>query len=234
MLYPYRWNEENSFRRAAAALFRNVGTSEHFASQIDKRVVAIALSLQYGANLPKRSGFLDCEDGESFDLYAFEILSEHEVSHDAIATLKNCVSEARWFVDAEKPFDRDVVPAVERALDRLRQKGYFCAQDWKCCCTCGWDEISWEDAEKAVWYHRQHRDDAIVGGDLYFIWTGDATLIRAAFEAEGFATDHNGSQQKCIVVKTLSIVEAGAIGAVPNRLGSDWLKRLSLRRSPRW
>lgn len=232
MIYPYRVDEERSFREAAVAIFRAIGTNEHFTSQVRKRVAAIVASLRCGADLPKRSGFWDCEDGESFDHYAVELLSEYEISHDAMATLKNCVSEARWFVDAEKPFDRDVVPAVERALDRLRQEGYFCAQDWKCCCTCGWAEISWEDAEKAVWYHRQKRESAIVDGDLYLIWTGDATLIRSAFEAEGFATDHNGSQQKCIVVKTRSISEASD-GAVLNRLGFGWSKRLSLRLSRR-
>lgn len=111
------------------------------------------------------------------------------------------IYSALSFVEKEVAFDSNFVPVVERAFNRLRINGYRCEHNWQCCMTCGWAMIDYPDADHAVWYHSQDRDSAIITGGLRLVWTGDAALIREAFEAEGLIVEHGGTAEERILVR---------------------------------
>lgn len=116
------------------------------------------------------------------------------------AALVDEIYGALTHVERERAFDRDFVPAVEQAFNRLRLLGYRCEQDWQCCRTCGWDAIPWEDADHAVWYHNQDRENGITSGQVYLIWTGDPSIIREALEVEGLNVIHDGTTGQRILI----------------------------------
>jgi hypothetical protein len=147
---------------------------------------------------------LDWNEDHSANDLVFHAAYHHFKAHGADesegALLVDEIMAALCRVEAEDAFE-DMSAAVERAYNRLRINGYRCEQNWQCCRTCGWDMIPWEDADHAVWYHKQDRASAIETGELYFVWQGDARLIRQAFEAEGLAVVHGGSFATRIMVK---------------------------------
>jgi hypothetical protein len=48
---------------------------------------------------------------------------------------------------------------LTKAFAELRKNGYFAKQNFLCCQSCGWAELSEKEAEKVVFYHNQDYRD---------------------------------------------------------------------------
>ena len=92
------------------------------------------------------------------------------------------------------------------AFKELRNRGYFAKQNFMCCQSCGWAEISEAEAENAVFYHAQDHADYKRGDDLYLSWSGNGHEIVRVLESFGVAVDWNGSDSTRIIVKNNSII----------------------------
>lgn len=97
--------------------------------------------------------------------------------------------------------DNEFRKRLTRAFIFLRRNGYFASHNFACCRSCSWDEIEWEEADHAVFYHDQDEASAAETGDVYLVWQGDAELIREALEVEGLIVEHDGTEATRILVK---------------------------------
>ena len=91
---------------------------------------------------------------------------------------------------------------ITRAFVRLRRQGYFCRSNFGFSVSAGWDLITWEQAEKAVFYTYQDRLYAN-HGSIYLAWSGDAQEICDALRDEGLMVEHDGS--KDVRIKVLEV-----------------------------
>jgi Domain of unknown function (DUF6891) len=84
-------------------------------------------------------------------------------------------------------------------------RGYFAAQCFQCCQTCGVHSVPDQYADRYAFYHEQdarkldHASEQQEIG-VFLSWGGDAAIIRKAFEAVGCAVIHDGSPNKRIWV----------------------------------
>ena len=51
---------------------------------------------------------------------------------------------------------------LSMAFAKLRKQGYFAKQNFMCCQSCGWAELSDEQAQKAVFYNKSQNRRVIV------------------------------------------------------------------------
>lgn len=92
------------------------------------------------------------------------------------------------------------------AFAKLRKQGYFAKQNFMCCQSCGWAELSDEQAEKAVFYHNQDYRDFRNGGDIYLSWSGNGYEIKSTLESFGLRVDWDGESSKRIVIDGSSLI----------------------------
>jgi hypothetical protein len=83
--------------------------------------------------------------------------------------------------------------------------GYFAAQCFQCCQTCGCAAVPDKYAERYVFYHEQdaERLDAATTDEelgVYLAWAGDAQKIRKVLEQAGCAVVHDGNPKRRIWV----------------------------------
>jgi uncharacterized protein YyaL (SSP411 family) len=93
---------------------------------------------------------------------------------------------------------------ITRAFKILRKHGYFAAQDWACCQSCGQDEIPDNKKDKYVFYHGQDATDLWETGETYLNWDGDADhakFICDTFKAAGLEVEHNGDANTRILIR---------------------------------
>jgi serine/threonine protein phosphatase PrpC len=103
------------------------------------------------------------------------------------------------------------ITQVDNAFSKLRAAGYFAEQNFYCCQSCAWSAIPEDASNKVVFYHAQDDEYAwfntntmeesnILLNKLYLAWAGDCNEIRSILESEGLTVDHNGSEDKRIVI----------------------------------
>jgi hypothetical protein len=95
---------------------------------------------------------------------------------------------------------------LSKAFAQLRKDGYFAKQNFMCCQSCGWAEMSEAEAEKAVFYHAQDAADLRKGDDLYLCWSGNGHQIARALEHHGMEVEWDGTTSTRIVVRNSSII----------------------------
>ena len=71
---------------------------------------------------------------------------------------------------------------LTKAFKELRKNGYFAKQNWKCCQSCGWAAMTDEEAEKAVFYHKQDNDTLKSKGECHLAWSGNRKEIVAVLK----------------------------------------------------
>jgi hypothetical protein len=92
------------------------------------------------------------------------------------------------------------------AFALLRKRGYFAAENFLCCQSCGWDALSEEQARFAVFYHKQDAERLKEGGDLFLCWGGDGEEIVDILKNYGLEVNWDGSTNSRIMVKNYSII----------------------------
>ena len=98
---------------------------------------------------------------------------------------------------------------LNKAFAELRKKGYFARQNFTCCQSCGWAELTDEESKKAVFYHRQDAEDLKKTGVVYLAWSGSGQDIVNTLNKYGLATKWEGTDNRRIVVKVLEVTEQG-------------------------
>ena len=95
---------------------------------------------------------------------------------------------------------------LTKAFAELRKKGYFAKQNFMCCQSCAWAELSEKEAEKVVFYHNQDYRDLKRGDDLYLAWAGNGNYIAETLIKFGMHIDWDGTPNTRIVVRNSSII----------------------------
>lgn len=89
---------------------------------------------------------------------------------------------------------------LTKAFQALRKAGYFARQNFLCCQSCGWSAMTDEQAEKAVFYHRQDADDLKENGSCHLAWSGNGKEIVKILEDNGVQTKWEGTDNKRIKI----------------------------------
>ena len=95
---------------------------------------------------------------------------------------------------------------LSKAFRALRKEGYTAKQNFMCCQSCAWAELSEKEAEKAVFYHNQDYRDLKRGDDLYLAWSGDGNLIAETLIKNGMTISWDGTANTRIIVHSSSII----------------------------
>ena len=95
---------------------------------------------------------------------------------------------------------------LSKAFRALRKEGYTAKQNFMCCQSCAWAELSEKEAEKVVFYHNQDYQDLKRGDDLYLAWAGDGNLIAETLIKNGMTISWDGTANTRIMVHSSSII----------------------------
>ena len=95
---------------------------------------------------------------------------------------------------------------LSKAFVEFRRNGYFAKQNFMCCQSCAWSELTAEQGKKAVFYHNQDYQDLKNGDDLYLAWAGDGEFICETLERFGMVVKWDGNSSDRIMVYASSIV----------------------------
>lgn len=82
---------------------------------------------------------------------------------------------------------------LDKAFIEMREKGYFAKRNFSCCQSCGWADLSDEEAEKAVFTHRQDEEMLEDSGVTYICWSGDGQEIYNILTKNGLEVSWDGS-----------------------------------------
>ena len=96
---------------------------------------------------------------------------------------------------------------LSKAFAELRKNGYFAKQNFLCCQSCVWAELT--DAgvnENAVFYHNQDHQDFKKGDDLYLAWSGDGNYIAETLISFGMQINWDGTPNTKIKIINSSII----------------------------
>lgn len=74
---------------------------------------------------------------------------------------------------------------IAKAFRELRKLGYVAKRNFRCCNTCGWAALTEEEAEKAVFIHRQSERNWREDGTTHLSWSGDGDEIFDVMERNG-------------------------------------------------
>lgn len=88
---------------------------------------------------------------------------------------------------------------LTQAFKDLRKAGYFARQNFSCCQSCAWTEVPDEQADKAVFYHRQDADDLKEQGSCYLAWSGNAKEIISILKKNGLSVKWGGEGKRILV-----------------------------------
>lgn len=94
---------------------------------------------------------------------------------------------------------------LNNAFRALRKAGYFARQNFWCCQTCAWYDISEDHPDKAnhaVFYHRQDNSELKRTGSTYVSWAGDVNEIMRIFEANGIKASQEEPDQRIRITCT--------------------------------
>lgn len=97
---------------------------------------------------------------------------------------------------------------ITAAFKALRKHGYTARQNFSCCSSCAWYELSEQGKdEKVVFYNRQAGASLRDVGRrrfrrgpemLYLNWSGDANLICSELEAQGLTVERPADEHESI------------------------------------
>jgi hypothetical protein len=90
---------------------------------------------------------------------------------------------------------------LNAAFRALRKAGYTAKQNFWCCQSCAWNALTDEEAEKAVFYHRQDNDRFKVDGECYLAWSGSGVEIVSILEKAGLTVTWNGEAGQRIMIQ---------------------------------
>ena len=90
---------------------------------------------------------------------------------------------------------------ITKAFRELRKQGYVAKQNFWCCQSCAWGDLSDEESEKAVFYHEQDNQDLKENGKCCLSWSGDGQLIVDILTKNGLIVEWDGSNNKRIVIE---------------------------------
>ena len=93
---------------------------------------------------------------------------------------------------------------LNSAFKQFRKEGWKAEQDFWCCSSCGWSALEDEEAEKAIFYHRQDTKTMQETGKLYLAWSGDGRRIVEILETFGLVVEWDGSENKRILVNLIN------------------------------
>lgn len=89
---------------------------------------------------------------------------------------------------------------LTKAFQALRKAGYFARQNFMCCQGCAWNAMTDEQAEKAVFFHRQDAEDLKEEGSCHLAWAGNGKEIVKILEDNGVQTKWEGTDNKRIKI----------------------------------
>ena len=90
--------------------------------------------------------------------------------------------------------------SLRTAFNALRKNGYVAEQNFTCCQTCGWAELTDEQAKKAVFYHRQDNADKVKKLPFHLSWAGNGVEICKILTDNNVQVEWCGSDSKRIKV----------------------------------
>jgi hypothetical protein len=91
---------------------------------------------------------------------------------------------------------------INKVFRELRKFGYFAKQNWWCCQSCGWADIS-DEEQKVVFYHDQDADaieNMVLVRPLYLAWRGNGEEICDIIRSCGLSISWDGSEDKRIAI----------------------------------
>lgn len=89
---------------------------------------------------------------------------------------------------------------LNRAFAQLRKLGYTAKQNFWCCQTCAWHDLTDEEAKKTVFYHSQDNDDLKENGTCHLAWAGNGEEIVKVLKDNGIKVDWDGSENTRIKI----------------------------------
>ena len=93
---------------------------------------------------------------------------------------------------------------INKMFREFRKAGYYAKQDFWCCQSCGWSALTDQQAEKAIFYHRQDKEGAFDGvrlvDSLMLAWSGDGNEICNILKNYGLKVEWDGSPDKRIAI----------------------------------
>lgn len=92
-----------------------------------------------------------------------------------------------------------------KAFAELRKLGYTAKQNFSCCRSCAWTELTEEQAQKAVFFSSQSTELLNTEGRVWLSWSGDGNLIKSIFEKHGCKVEWDGTPQNSIFIEVPKI-----------------------------
>lgn len=88
-----------------------------------------------------------------------------------------------------------------KAFAELRKLGYTAKQNFSCCRSCAWVELTEEERKKAVFFSKQSTEELNKQGRVYLSWSGDGNLIKSTFEKYGCKVEWEGASDRSIFIE---------------------------------
>lgn len=93
---------------------------------------------------------------------------------------------------------------IKIGFRNLRKNGYLARQNFMCCQGCGWakleEDYGEERTKKAVFYHRQDKEELDNGEPFFVCWVGDGHEIVKVLNDSGVTTDWDGDEGRRILL----------------------------------
>lgn len=101
--------------------------------------------------------------------------------------------------------DKKAISAIFR---EFRKAGFAARQNFTCCQTCGWAEITdkydLKEDSNAVFYHNQDNDAFNKKGNLesklHLAWNGDGIKLKEIIERYGYHVEWDGTENQRIAI----------------------------------
>jgi hypothetical protein len=90
---------------------------------------------------------------------------------------------------------------ITKAFRELRNYGYLAKQNFWCCQSCAWADLTNKELEKAVFYHRQDNKDLKENGSCYLAWRGNGQLIVETLRKHEIKVDWDGTNNSRIKIE---------------------------------
>ena len=97
---------------------------------------------------------------------------------------------------------------ITAAFKALRKHGYTARQNFSCCSSCAWYELSEDGKDKKVVFYNRQAGASLRGTGrrrfrrgpemLYLNWSGDADLICSELETQGLTVERPASEASAI------------------------------------
>lgn len=89
---------------------------------------------------------------------------------------------------------------LKRAFIKLEKNGYTVRHNFWCCRTCAWHALTYEEAEKTVFYTMQDNDNLRRGEQTCLSWRGDGQFICETLRSFGISVEWNQQEDTRIII----------------------------------